>query len=200
MKLSIPLPDDTGKTRIFCRSCQRESVRETSRDAARRYVCGSCGHEDVRALVFGKNALMHTDREGTLWHETVAVFVFDGEGKILCFERTNFPIGLVTIPAGHAERGQSILDSAKMELEEESGISGCELEFLGKRSIPGDSCSWGADDHIWHVFTVHVDKRPDVRLNHEGKNLLWLLPREILERDAVIGVRIFLEEYFRDSL
>ena len=194
MKLTIEIPEE-NRNRHFCVKCQKETIREIQKKGAPWYICESCAHEDSRVLAFGKNARMHKDSEGVLWHESVAVFVIDREGKILCFERTRFPEGKITIPAGHAEQDKSIEESAFMELEEESGIGGVKIQHIDSVPIHNDSCSWGADDHIWHTYVCHVGRRPVITLNHEGRSAHWLSRKAILHRDCVIGVRYFLENY-----
>lgn len=196
MKLNFSLPKDEGVARHFCISCQKETIVESKKDDAPWYSCTSCGHASKRTLVFGKNARMFLDHDHVLWHETVAVFVFNSRNEILCFERTHYPVGLITVPAGHAELNKTIKESAEMELKEESGISGVPLKLQGKEEINGDSCSWGSDDHVWHVYVVQCESEPKILLNEEGRNVLWLAPQDMLKRKCTIGVEFCLKKYF----
>ena len=82
----------------------------------------SCGRSKVHA-------------EG-LWHRTVHIWAFDGNGKVLFQRRSrvkeNNPVLLDTSCAGHISVGDSSVNAAVRELREELGVekSPRDLEYL----------------------------------------------------------------------
>jgi isopentenyl-diphosphate delta-isomerase type 1 len=70
----------------------------------------------------------------SLVHRVVHVLVFNSEGKLLLQKRSLkkdvAPGRWDTSVGGHVGRGEELSLSAKREMEEELGITGCEIEYL----------------------------------------------------------------------
>ncbi len=194
MKFTQPLPTVTDHVRRFCISCQTETVTMIGSTPPYTWSCSRCNTVCDRVLSFGMNTILSKSSDDTLWHESVAVFVFNDDRKILCFERTEYPIGKLTIPAGHAENDKSLEASALMELEEEVGIADVALSLIDSEPLH-ESCGWGIDDHLWHVYRTSVPSSTTVVLNDEGVNPMWLTAEEILLRNPVFGLEHFTRKH-----
>ncbi len=98
------------------------------------------------------------DAHGDLLHDGAGVFITDGQGNVLLFQRTKFPF-LLTIPAGHRDTGEDPLTCALRETLEETGISlkPSDVQLVFDAPIYGDSCVGGADIHHWHAYQAVVD-------------------------------------------
>lgn len=64
------------------------------------------------------------------WVKLVVYIFLERDGKLLLGKRKNaFGEGHYSAPAGHIEKGETVLECAKRELLEETGIDDAELEF-----------------------------------------------------------------------
>lgn len=100
--------------------------------------------------------------------------VTNGEGKILLVQRSlkdSFKPGHWWIPGGHIEQGEEPKEAAKRELKEETGISGNELQFVEKKSLPNGGIS--------HRFAAMADS-DNVKLQRDELNdYAWVSIEEI---------------------
>ncbi|WP_170007545.1 NUDIX hydrolase [Bacillus fonticola] len=88
----------------------------------------------------------------------VSVIAFTKEEKIILVEQYRKPLerALVEIPAGKLEPGEEPLETAKRELEEETGYSASEWE-----SLTSFYTSPGFADELVHVFVAkNLEKLP----------------------------------------
>lgn len=64
--------------------------------------------------------------------------VFDELDRVLLIRRKNEPFrGQYALPGGFVEAGETVEDSARRELKEETGIEAHELQLIGVYSDPG---------------------------------------------------------------
>lgn len=78
---------------------------------------------------------------------TADICVFAGEGaekELLLIKRGNEPYkGCWALPGGFADENEPLEETARRELEEETGISGLEVSLVGVYSAPGrDPRGW----------------------------------------------------------
>lgn len=70
------------------------------------------------------------------WVKLVVYVFLERDGKILLGKRKNaFGEGYYSLPAGHIDKGESVLECAKRELLEETGIETDNFEFVCARLI-----------------------------------------------------------------
>jgi 8-oxo-dGTP pyrophosphatase MutT (NUDIX family) len=99
----------------------------------------------------------------------------------------------LTVPAGHVAANEQPHLAAIRELEEEVGIKVQRLEPVAVMNLVGDSCSAGADAHLWHVFLYDYEGREEVEVREEGRDATWLTLNEALAEDLTFATRKILE-------
>lgn len=193
MKLTFTPPRD-GRSHTYCLRCQGE-IDSRKPAAGTPHRCPACGHGEDRALIIDPTVEWWTAEDDEYWHEVVGVFLGNGRGEYLFFERTRFPYGL-TVPAGHRDRGESRRRGASRELREETGIAVSDLALLGTDEVVGDQCRRGADAHLWHSFIGRLPEGANVTVDSsEGKAPVWLTPETALSRELTFATRYVLTRH-----
>lgn len=198
MKLTITTPQD-NKVHTYCMRCQQESVSMFRASGKALYRCTACKHENPRALIIDPAVTWWTDKSGEYWHKVSGVFVRNGLGQFLFFERTKYPLGL-TIPAGHGDVQESELITAKRELYEETGLSVPRraLRRIGTDSVVGDQCRRGSDAHEWHSFMCQlpVGSKPKID-SSEGVRPVWLTLEQAYRKNLTYVTRYVIRKHGR---
>lgn len=105
----------------------------------------------------------------------LVVYVFlDRDGKILLGKRKNaFGEGHYSTPAGHIDPGETVMQCAKRELFEETGIEVDEFEFLCVRLIPDYEIN-DVKAHEYAAFAVQPKEwQGEPKLMEPEKNEGW---------------------------
>ncbi|MHB8870877.1 MAG: NUDIX hydrolase [Candidatus Doudnabacteria bacterium] len=119
----------------------------------------------------GEISLEKAHQEGLL-HGISVVYLVNSSDQILIQKRTDGRLDHSA--AGHVEIGESYLQAAKRELEEELGVSEVELQEIG------DCSSVENDKKIRHRFKVFVCRANPVKLEpSEIEEVFWANPIEI---------------------
>ena len=177
MRLDFDWSED-GRVHQYCYRCRAESVKRVLVGGLTFYDCGTCGQRCERSVVIDPTVTWWTDPSGEYWHESAGVFVADGTGRLLFFQRTLFPY-VLTVPSGHVDVGESPAAAARRELREETALDPAAVEFVAVHDLLGDACRRGSDAHRWHAFTAAVSLTADsVRLGDEGREAVWLTPAQ----------------------
>ena len=117
---------------------------------------------------------LHVHRYG-VWHRAVSIFVLNEYGEILLEKRSPlkdlFP-GLYDIPGGHLKLGQSPLDAACAELEEELGI----------HVEPSRLTALCAEDQVIERFIL-----PERSIINLERKTIYLLQIEPAEEEGILG-------------
>lgn len=81
----------------------------------------------------------------------VCVVPLTDEMEVVAVKQYRYPIGRVTIeiPAGKLDAGENILDAAKRELSEETGVESADIEYMG-----GLYPSVAYTDEIIHMYVA----------------------------------------------
>lgn len=148
------------------------------------------------------------------------LFTFDGKAlKVLLIQRGKAPYkGMWALPGGFIELDETLLETSRRELEEETGLTGVDLRFLGVYGDPGrdprgrviTTVHWGivpfdqasvraGDDAAkaqWHP----AYRPPRLAFDHglALKDGLALLRRETLASDGAF--RFLPARFERDAL
>lgn len=194
MKINFPLPND-GKYHQYCQKCHSENIHRIFEGEKTFYLCDNCGDKSPRLIVIDPGIIWWIDQKTQeYWHESVGVFIFNKDGKALFFERIIYPFKL-TIPAGHLDIVESVVEAIKREIQEEVGLIINNIKLFTSENILGDECRRGADNHKWHLFTAQIDNVDNIKVNDEGVHPSWLSLDEALQKDIVYPVRYFIEKY-----
>lgn len=79
------------------------------------------------------------------------IIICKPQRKVLLIQRGHEPFkGYWAIPGGYVEEGETIIAAARRELQEETGITGVDLQQVGTYGDPG------RDPRGWQVTVAHV--------------------------------------------
>ena len=195
MRLEFTPPAD-GEAHTYCWHCQREGVEASIASGRLMHICPACERANPRALVIDPAINWWLDSTREYWHETAGVFVGNGNGEFLFFERIKYPFGL-TVPAGHVDANEAHRHTARRELGEEVGIwlKQRQLHFVATSNIRGDKCRRGSDDHRWHVYATRVPHSISIEVNTEGVRPVWLTLDVALTCDLTFATRYVIAHH-----
>ncbi|MFA6285032.1 MAG: NUDIX hydrolase [Parcubacteria group bacterium] len=193
--MRIPKNISLNKEGQYCIECFSEKVERVYKNNLTYYHCATCGKTSERSLVIDNKIVWWID-EATreYWHESVGIFVFNSENKVLFFERTIYPFAFA-IPAGHLDIGEDAKMATRRELQEEAGIETNKITLFSEEDVLGDKCRRGADNHRWHLYTTSIKNNAEIKINDEGIKPIWLSLKEALQKKLVYPVRYFIEKY-----
>lgn len=190
------VPSDDRIHRI-CINCMYDGVQYVRDGEIFVYKCPKCNAVNPRAIVFDPMVKWWIDTDtNQYWHESVAVIVVNFYGQILLFDRTIYPYAK-TIPSGHLNPSENPIDGAIRELTEETGLirDHDDLLFLGLEYMTHDSCSRGADHHLWNLYAIITNQFDRIDLNEEGKNASWYNFRDIDHNCVIPPVSLLLKKH-----
>ncbi|BET97548.1 MULTISPECIES: NUDIX hydrolase YfcD [Xenorhabdus] len=128
-------------------------------------------------------------RAQNLRHRATYIVVHDGMGKILVQHRTEtkdfYPGKLDATAGGVVMAGETLLESARREAEEELGIAGVPFAEHGVFYYEENTC------RIWGGLFSCVSHGPFALQEEEVAAVYWLTPQEITAR---------CDEFTQDSL
>jgi isopentenyl-diphosphate delta-isomerase len=152
--------------------------------------------EDDNVLGEVSREKAHTE---ALPHRIAVVYLVNDKGQILVNSRAKDD-HMDHSSAGHLDIGEEYLAAAKRELEEELGVTGVELEEIGKAKCHDKHLNKdGSLFNSRHIFMIYKTHAEPVELNREEvKDAWWADPKEVLKDMGVSP-----EKYtagFRESL
>ncbi len=112
--------------------------------------------------------------------------------EILLIERKNEPHkNEWALPGGFIEMEEDLVDSAKRELEEETGLIGIELKQLATFGAPGRD---PRGRNITIVFWGECDEVPRIKAGDDAKKAEWFginkLPKLAFDHDQIIKLAL----------
>lgn len=119
------------------------------------------------------------------------IFIFHEEKVLLLKgapEKKNFPNAYNGL-GGHVERGETILESARRELFEESGLSVPDLFLCGILQVDGDE-STGVQVYIFKGF---LESNPESIIESDEGTLFWMPVEKISEINMVPDVPLYFD-------
>ncbi len=124
--------------------------------------------------VLGEISREKAHREGLL-HRVSVVYLVNNKDEILINERAKDG-HLDHSSAGHVDVGESYIEAAKRELQEELGVSGIQLQDIGSTYAQDMSKT----SNKKHMFRVYVCKAVPIKLQKdEVKSVFWSNPKDI---------------------
>ncbi|OGN13905.1 MAG: hypothetical protein A3J47_03450 [Candidatus Yanofskybacteria bacterium RIFCSPHIGHO2_02_FULL_43_22] len=131
---------------------------------------------DEKDNVLGEITRQKAHQEGLL-HRVAVIYLINEKGEILVNERADGG-HLDHSSAGHVDVGESYLEAATRELEEELGVIGVELQDIGSTHAQ----DIGANFNSRHMFRVYVCRAVPVKLKEdEVRSVFWANPKDVYE-------------------
>ncbi len=122
--------------------------------------------------------------------------IIESKGKIILLKRKDSKVegGKWGIPSGKVEKEESLLDSIKREIIEETGIevNKKEIKFIKTYKVRSPRY-----DFIYHLFYTKIPNMEEILLNNEEHlKAIWISPHKALELPLVEGTEKFLEKIY----
>jgi nucleoside triphosphatase len=117
-------------------------------------------------------------QDGVPMHEqvypepTVGVFILNPKNELLLLISHKWPEQYV-VPGGHIELGESLLEAAKREALEETGLYIYDVEFVCFQEFIYDPSFWKPRHFIFFDFFCKADSL-SVSLNDEAESYSWV--------------------------
>jgi len=121
---------------------------------------------------------------------TVGALIFNDQDQLLIV-KTHKWHGNYTIPGGHVELGEHLVEALEREIKEETGLHLTGAEFLCFQEFVFDECFWEKRHFIFFDFICRVEPG-EVRLNDEAEGYVWV------DLDQVED--FLIDDYLRHSL
>lgn len=161
----------------FCPKCGSKNFHINS-DYSKK--CSDCGFEYFKNPIIG-----------------VAVLVYNESGKILCLQREKNPgKGLLGLPGGFVDIGESIEDAAIREVKEETGIDIENLKLID--NIPNSYIYSNMEQTPLDFYFTATMKKDSILKEQEGEtsHLRFVNIKEIpCDSFAMLSTRIFLKKH-----
>lgn len=127
--------------------------------------------------------------------QVAAVYVnVDGKLLILELSPNKQEKGAWGVPAGKSEMGEMLVQTAKRELFEETGI---DIESESAFRSFGELYIRKPDlDYVYHLFAIHLDSQPSIQLSLEHSSYRWVSRQEVESLPLMVGERPALLAYY----
>ena len=125
----------------------------------------------------------------------VGALVVNPEGRILLARSAKWK-DKYTVPGGHIEAGEKMMDALKREVKEETGLDVTDVQFLCALESIFDSGFWKKKHYIFVDYACKT-KSTTVKLNEELQSHLWAVPKEALYLDLAPFISDLIKEYVK---
>lgn len=154
-------------------------------------------------MIWTTNQLTHPFMDKMIQEKSTGFLVFQ-ENEERKFLLLHYPAGHWDYPKGHIEKGETEIQTALRELEEETGISENDIELIqGFRETI---------DYFYHkrydmshkrvVYFLGESKTKDVNISREHQGYTWLGYEEAMKKLTFKNAKNLLEkanEYLKES-
>jgi NAD+ diphosphatase len=158
--------------------------------------CPACGKKDISTIV--GNAMRCVSCGLVYYHNTAAAVagIIEVRGKVILVKRNQSPKkGLLDLPGGFVDYGESAEDALAREIKEELGVTMNSCRYFASfsnryryKGITYRTCD------LFYLCTV--ERVPDASHNEEVAGITLVKPAAIdFERIALASIRNALEKY-----
>ncbi|NTU73792.1 NUDIX domain-containing protein, partial [Candidatus Roizmanbacteria bacterium] len=109
----------------------------------------------------------------------VGLFIFNPKGELLLIKTHKWK-GDYSVPGGHIEWGETILDALKREAKEETNLDVVHPQFLCMFEYISDGTFYKQKHMLFLNHRVETAST-DVVLNHEAEGYVWITPSDALK-------------------
>ena len=111
------------------------------------------------------------------------------DGKVLVQNRVDPDWGGLTVPGGHIEPGESLVDSVVREMREETGLTVLDPRLIGSKS-------WMKDDGSRYLVLLYTATQYEGELHSsEEGEIRWMTLEEMRAGQMVDGMELYFRVY-----
>lgn len=126
----------------------------------------------------------------------IGAIIYDDEGKIFLAKSHKWPDRWV-VPGGHLDWGETLIDSVKREVKEETGLDVEDIKAVGIQESIFSQESHDPKHMIFLDYSCRAVNK-DVKLNDELQEYIWIKPEDALEKlKTVLSTRVFIERFIK---
>ena len=103
---------------------------------------------------------------------TVGALIFNDQDQLLIVKTHKWQ-GNYTIPGGHVELGERLLEALEREIKEETGLTLTGAEYLCFQEFVYEDSFWEQRHFIFFDFLCRVEPG-EVKLNAEAEGYVWV--------------------------
>jgi len=111
---------------------------------------------------------------------TVGVLIFNQEGKIFLMTSPKWQ-GKYSLPGGHIELGETMEDTAKREIKEETGLDIFDIQFLMVQECIFSEEFYKKKHFVFLDYVAKVKNTNVVLDGREGTEYVWVTIDEVLK-------------------
>ncbi len=125
---------------------------------------------------------------------TVDAIIHNKENKILLVKRKKDPYkNYLSLPGGFVNYGETVEDSVKREIQEETSLIIEPIEILGVYSDPNRD----PRGHVMSIVFICLSlENESEKAGDDAIELCWIDAKEIIEQNLAFDHKVILQDYF----
>ena len=128
---------------------------------------------------------------------TAAALILNPKNEVLLIKSNKWR-NKYTIPGGHIEVGEKIIEALKREVMEETGLKIFDIVFLDYHEFIFGDEFWKKKHFIFFDFICKTNSF-NVALNHESQAYVWISLKEALSLPLETYTRRLIENYIKKN-
>lgn len=128
---------------------------------------------------------------------TAGALIFNPQGEIFLMKSYKWKNKFV-MPGGHVQLGETLEQTLKREIREETGLDIYDIRFLCFHEFILKKYFWQKRHFLFFDYTCKT-KSTKVKLNSEGQEYVWINPKGALKLSVEPYTRKTIEQYLKKS-